>query len=57
MNFNCFLEKKSDMMSKQINAPSILKAESSADCKPFTNPNFATGPFTAKKKSPADMSV
>ena len=57
MNFICFLEKKSDMMSKQINAPSILKAESSADCKPFTNPNFATGPFTAKKKSPADMSV
>jgi len=40
------------MISKQTKAPSILKAESSADCKPFTRTNFATGPLTAKKKSP-----
>jgi hypothetical protein len=48
---------KSEAIKRKKNAPSIRKAESSADCKPLINANFATGPFTAKKKSPVDIKV
>jgi hypothetical protein len=48
---------KSEAIKRKKNAPSIRKAESSADCKPLINANFATGPLTAKKKSPVDIKV
>jgi len=52
-----FLANKSDAIKRKKNAPSIRKAESCADSKPFIKANFATGPFTAKKNRPKLMKL
>ena len=57
MILSFLLANKSEAISRKKNAPSIRKAESSADCKPFIKANLATGPFTAKKKSPKLMKL
>jgi hypothetical protein len=57
VTFSFFLANKREVTKRKKNAPSIRKAESSADSKPLIKANFATGPFTAKKKSPTDINV